>query len=82
MGSVYVTKLLGKLQKPHWLMLTSECMATFFVCQLFYVNDYWLIFYCSRRLAVPVNSLSKMLVRVDVSSGYYICEMPNTCEKD
>lgn len=63
MGSVYVTKLLGKLQKPHWLMLTSECMATFFVCQLFYVNDYWLIFYCSRRLAVPVNSLSKMLVR-------------------
>ena len=31
---------------------------------------------------MPVNSLSKMLVRVDVSSGYYICEMPNTCEKD
>lgn len=31
---------------------------------------------------MPVNSLSKKLVRVDVSSGYYICEMPNTCEKD
>lgn len=36
----------------------------------------------ARRLAVPVNSLSKKLVRVDVSSGSYICEMPNTCEKD
>ena len=32
---------------------------------------------------MPVNRLSKKLIRVDVdSTGSYICEMPNMCEKD
>ena len=45
----------------------------------------YLITFCVlsfRLMAVPVVNITRKFLRVDVSSGYYICLLPNPYEKD